>query len=224
MTKWSMRMPVSCSTWCIVQAGPPTENASFHITSVRAGDRVRGRSSRHSGRSTRESRGMLTPYARCRSAERCSRIVVSDRLPPPVRLSMLLPGASRSSEPITRMLSGSLGPSTSFFSGRSDELGRDVDDVEVAVVVPVEVERRQPGDQREHDDGDQEHAADGVPLLDPCPSLRLLVRLVLGAVTRVARGVAGLRRCALGGVRFGHASTSGIANGDIVEHTTIHLW
>ena len=46
-------------------------------------------------------------------------IVVSDRSPPPVRLSMLLPSPSRVSEPITRMLSGSLGPvSTFFLSGR----------------------------------------------------------------------------------------------------------
>ena len=59
-TKWSIRMPVSVSTCCTVQAGPPTENASFHITSLAPG-MVSRSSSLQSGRSTRESRGMLTP-------------------------------------------------------------------------------------------------------------------------------------------------------------------
>ncbi len=59
-TKWSTRMPVSFSSWWIVHAGPPTENASFHIASVAPGIGSRS-SSRHSGRLTSESRGMLMP-------------------------------------------------------------------------------------------------------------------------------------------------------------------
>ena len=116
-TKWSTRTPVICSNCWIVHAGPPTENASFHITSVPPGI-VSPSLVLHSGRVTRESRGMLMPYARFRSAETCNRIVVSERWPPPVRLSMLLPSPSRVSDPITRTFSGSLGPSTSFLSGR----------------------------------------------------------------------------------------------------------
>ena len=54
-----------------------------------------------------------------------------------------------------------------------DDLLPDVDHVEVAVVVAVQVQRRQPGHQREHDRRDEEHAADGVPLLDPAAPLRL---------------------------------------------------
>ena len=70
--------------------------------------------------STIESRGMLTPYACCRSPERCSRIVVSDRLPMPVRLSMWSPGASRLSEPMIRMLIGPCGPFGACGVGRSE--------------------------------------------------------------------------------------------------------
>ena len=62
-----------------------------------------------------------------------------------------------------------------------DELLADVDDVEVAVVVAVEVERRQAGHQRQHDRRDEEHAADGVPLLDPAAPLRLAFRGVAGS-------------------------------------------
>ncbi len=61
---------------------------------------------------------MLTPYACCRSPERWSRIVVSERLPMPVRLSMWSPGASRLSDPITRMLIGPDGPVGTLWVGR----------------------------------------------------------------------------------------------------------
>ena len=54
-------MPVSCSNCCIVQAGPPTENASFHITSVPPGIVLAVLGPCTSGRSTIESRGMLMP-------------------------------------------------------------------------------------------------------------------------------------------------------------------
>ena len=67
-----------CSNCWIVQAGPPTENASFHMTSVPPGI-LSPLDVLHSGRVTSESRGMLTPYARFRSAETWSRIVVSER-------------------------------------------------------------------------------------------------------------------------------------------------
>ena len=52
-TKWSIWMPVSCSTWRTVQAGPPTLNASFHIVSVAPGIGFMS-SSKHSGRLTSE--------------------------------------------------------------------------------------------------------------------------------------------------------------------------
>ncbi len=61
------------------------------------------------------SRGRLTPYARFRSAERCSRIVVSER--PGVSPPMFVP--SRLSDPITSTFIGRLGPSTFTGSGRS---------------------------------------------------------------------------------------------------------
>ena len=53
-------MPVTCSNCWIVQAGPPTLKASFHIASVAPGI-VSPSSSVQSGRSTRVSRGMLMP-------------------------------------------------------------------------------------------------------------------------------------------------------------------
>ncbi len=113
-TKWSTRTLVIFSTVLIVQAGPPTAYAALNWV------RPPGTMSLpflvwHSGRSTMASRGMLTPYARSRSAERCSRIVVSER--PGVSPPMLVP--SRLSEPITSTLSGFFGPSTSTASGRS---------------------------------------------------------------------------------------------------------
>ena len=61
----------------------------------------------HSGRATIASRGSETPYTVFRSAEMCTRIVVSERSPMPVSPSMSLPAPARESEPITRMLSGS---------------------------------------------------------------------------------------------------------------------
>jgi hypothetical protein len=72
----------------------------FHITSVPPDVHAS-----FSGRSTIESRGMETAYARLRSADRCTRMVVSE--PPPPSLSMSQPSQSRESEPITRMSSGS---------------------------------------------------------------------------------------------------------------------
>ena len=72
-------------------------------------------------------------------------IVVSDRSPPPVRLSMLLPSPSRVSEPITRMLSGSLRRVDLLLVRPVLQLVVDVDHVEVVVEVPVEVDHAETG-------------------------------------------------------------------------------
>ena len=106
-TKWSMRTLVIFSTVLIVHAGPPTAYAALNWVSP-PGIVFLPFLVLQSGRSTIASRGMLTPYARFRSAERCSRIVVSER--PGVSPPMLVP--SRLSEPITSTFIGFLGPST----------------------------------------------------------------------------------------------------------------
>src|SRR3954451_22363067 len=108
-------MPVVCSNCWMVQAGPPREYAAFHITSL-APEMVSPSLVLQSGRSTRESRGIETPYADCRSAQRWNRIVVSE--PPPDSPSILQPEQSRESEPITRMLIGCLGARILTLSGR----------------------------------------------------------------------------------------------------------
>ena len=59
-TKWSSRIPVSCSNCWTVQAGPPRPNASFHIT-LSAPGMVEPSVALQSGRSTIESRGIEMP-------------------------------------------------------------------------------------------------------------------------------------------------------------------
>ena len=58
----------------------------------------------HGGICTIESRGMLTPTAHFRSADRCSTIAVSERPVPSPPMKLLSP--SRVSEPRMRMLTG----------------------------------------------------------------------------------------------------------------------
>ena len=116
-TWWSMRMLVSFSTVLMVQAAPASENAELNIASVCAATTVpSGRL--QLGIGTIVSRGMLTITALCRSAARCSRIVVSERRPATFGFSAAFP--DRSSEPSSRMFSGSWGASgTSTLVGRS---------------------------------------------------------------------------------------------------------
>ena len=104
---------------------------------------------------------------------------MSERLPMPVRLSMWSPGASRLSEPITRMLIGPEGPVGTSGVGLVLERVADVEDVEVGVVVPVEEHHAQPGHQGDHDHGRGDDLADRVVDLD------LALALAAG------RGVAG---------------------------------
>ena len=89
----------------MVQLGPPAENASLNRPVT-----VLVSPSLHDGRVTQESRGMLTASARDRSADTCSRIVVSlwplpDAVVPGSPKS--LPCPVRVSVPMTRTLSAS---------------------------------------------------------------------------------------------------------------------
>ena len=136
----------------MVQAGPPTAYAALNWVSP-PGTVFLPFLVVHSGRSTIASRGMLTPYARFRSAERCSRIVVSER--PGVSPPMLVP--SRLSEPITSTLSGFFGPSTSTASGRSLPSLADRDRVDVALELLV----------RDHEPEVTTHQHDREPDHDP---------------------------------------------------------
>ena len=107
---------MSDSTWATVQVGPAREKASLKISGSSPGT-VSPASFSHSGRATIASRGSETPYTVFRSAEMCTRIVVSERWPMSVWPSMSLPAPARVSEPITRMLSGSP-PLSGFFLTR----------------------------------------------------------------------------------------------------------
>lgn len=69
---------------------------------------------RQPGTSTIRSRGSDTAVALCRFAERCSRIVVSDRSVPESRPYFLFPAPERESDPISRM----------FCASRTSAVGR----------------------------------------------------------------------------------------------------
>ena len=153
--QWLTGTWVSAMNWRIVQAGPPTLNASFHMAPVVGSEICLPLLSRQPGRSMTESRGMLTPYARDRSAERCSRIVVSERWPMPVRLSTWSPGSVAVVGPHHQDVDrpGRGRP----LGGVGDVAGTDraveVLRVEVAVVVAVEEDHGQPGHERDHHEG-----------------------------------------------------------------------
>ena len=98
-----MRTCVSCSTASREQSAPPIEYASLNIASC-AGE-VPPSGFLHGGSCTIESRGMLTPTAHFRSAERCSTMAVSDR-PMPWLPPMNWFSPSRVSDPRMRMFSG----------------------------------------------------------------------------------------------------------------------
>jgi hypothetical protein len=115
-TKWFTRSPDIVSNCATVQASPPRANASFHCENSSPGIVEPSSGLMQSGRSTIRSRGMLTPYARSRSAERWSRIVVSDS---PALAPDTPDWPSRVSDPRISTLSGLFGPSTSTSSGRS---------------------------------------------------------------------------------------------------------
>ncbi len=97
-----IRTSVAASTVSIAQAAPPVAKAELNW--IMPPGEVVPSSSSQSGRSTIESLGMLMRLARLRSAERCSRIVVSARRSwaPEPRSSLSLPARSA---PITRMFS-----------------------------------------------------------------------------------------------------------------------
>ena len=97
-----------------------------------------------------------------------------------------------------------LGPSRRcFLSGRFSSWPVDVDHVEVAVEVAVEVDHAEPGRQADRDEAGQQHLADGVVRLGPRPTLAAATSAALGVV----RGRR--RRTGLGRLVFsvlGHAS------------------
>ena len=181
-TKWLIRMSVSSSTVLIVHAGPPTAYAALNM--LRPPGSVPLPSLRsHSGRWTIASRGRLTPYASFRSAERCSRIVVSER---PGRVAADVPGlplagVGAEQQDVERLVR---------LAGLRD-LGRpvvaqgsgDVDRGDVPVEVPVDEEAAGEDDQQ-----DQRHG-DGHGLHDPVP----------GHPVSVSRNV--LRQCRSSGRR-----------------------
>ena len=103
---------------------------------------------------------------------------------------MLQPSQSRVSEPITRMLSGSLGPSTCLLVRTvGAELLGEVDDVEVAVEVAVEEDDRESGDHAEHHERRRERPWRPCVSCGPCP-------LRLGAAgLRLGAGSAQRRTC-----------------------------
>ncbi len=113
-TKWSTRTFDIFSNCAMVQASPPTAKASFHWIVGSAGIRS-PLVFLQDGRDTMRSRGTLTPYARVRSADRWSRIVVSDKPGVEPRTSVC---PARESEPMMRTLSGLSGPPVSTALGR----------------------------------------------------------------------------------------------------------
>ena len=102
MRWWSIRTPVISSTARIVQAAPPNWNAQLNSSNV--GLILAPSGLVHCGTCAIRSRGMLTAVALLRSADRCSRIVVSERWVP-VSLPYFSLPAPRLSEPISRMFS-----------------------------------------------------------------------------------------------------------------------
>ncbi len=75
-----MRIPLSCSTVRIEQAGPPVSKAQLNCISPGLLRVPSGFS--QAGTETMTSRGTETAVAWFRSADRCSRIVVSERWVP----------------------------------------------------------------------------------------------------------------------------------------------
>ncbi len=109
--KWSIRIPVICSTVATAQVGPPRFIARSNIDAVDAGTVWVGSSlPSHCGRGTTRSRGIETTVAHLRSALMCTSIAVSEMSVPSLLESpRWLPcWPSRVCEPSIRMFSGTL--------------------------------------------------------------------------------------------------------------------
>ena len=95
-TAWSMRRSLRLSTTSASSSGPPSENDALILVRPR------------SGTSTKESRGIETSWADCRSPEMCSTMIASLRNLPGVQVSLARsskrpPSPAGSSTPISRM-------------------------------------------------------------------------------------------------------------------------
>ena len=168
--EWSTRTPVVCSNCWIVQAGPAELErlVPHHVGAAGDGLAVVVLAVGPGDEGVARDADAVRPLPVRREVQEDRGVGALAAAGEVVDVVALAP---RVSQPITRMLSGSCGPSTSFFPGRLASWLVDVDDGDVAVEVAVDVGDAQPGDEPQHQHEMPTAPADGVLRLHLAPAL-----------------------------------------------------